>query len=138
MIQPAILRRRRAFLALTGRLALAAGCAPLSWAAGANPRIRAPKKKLLLDTDIGSDIDDAVALAYIVMQPDIDLLGITTATGESVKRAALARQITRQVGLDIPGYPGSRTSSCHCAASARCAASDRTTASSTPNVTAGP
>ena len=63
MIQPAILRRRRAFLALTGRLALAAGCAPLSWAAGANPRIRAPKKKLLLDTDIGSDIDDAVALA---------------------------------------------------------------------------
>lgn len=106
MIQPAILRRRRAFLALTGRLALAAGCAPLSWAAGANPRIRAPKKKLLLDTDIGSDIDDAVALAYIVMQPDIDLLGITTATGESVKRAALARQITRQVGLDIPVIPG--------------------------------
>ncbi|MBT7387533.1 MAG: hypothetical protein HN823_01280, partial [Gammaproteobacteria bacterium] len=74
MIQPDILRQRRAFLALTGRLALAAGCAPLSWAAGANPRIRAPQKKLLLDTDIGSDIDDAVALAYIVMQPEIDLL----------------------------------------------------------------
>ena len=34
--------------------------------------------KLLFDTDIGSDIDDAVALAYLLMQPSIDLLGITT------------------------------------------------------------
>jgi purine nucleosidase len=106
MIQPSIQRQRRTFLALTGHIALAAGYAPLVWAAGATPRIGRPKTKVLLDTDIGSDIDDAVALAYLVMQPEINLLGITTATGESVKRAALARQITRQVGLDIPVIPG--------------------------------
>ena len=47
--------------------------------------------KVLFDTDIGSDIDDAVALAYLVLRQDLQLLGITTATGEAAKRAALAR-----------------------------------------------
>lgn len=106
MFQRYIQLRRRAFLGLAGRLSLAAGYAPLSWASGAALTISKPKTKLLLDTDIGSDIDDAVALAYIVMRPDLELLGITTATGESVKRAALARQITQQAGLDIPVTPG--------------------------------
>jgi len=62
--------------------------------------------KVLFDTDIGSDIDDAVALAYLVLRQDLQLLGITTATGEAAKRAALARQITQQVGLSIPVLPG--------------------------------
>ena len=30
--------------------------------------------KLLLDTDIGSDIDDAFCLAYLLAQPECDLL----------------------------------------------------------------
>ena len=34
--------------------------------------------KVLLDTDIGSDIDDAVCLAYLLKQPQCELLGITT------------------------------------------------------------
>ena len=33
--------------------------------------------KVVLDTDIGSDIDDAVCLAYLLAQPECDLLGIT-------------------------------------------------------------
>ncbi len=33
--------------------------------------------KVLLDTDIGSDIDDAVCLAYLLAQPECNLLGIT-------------------------------------------------------------
>ena len=43
--------------------------------------------KVILDTDIGSDIDDAVCLAYLLAQPACDLLGITTVTGEPVRRA---------------------------------------------------
>ena len=39
-------------------------------------------QKILLDTDIGSDIDDAVALAYLLAQPECELLGITTVSGE--------------------------------------------------------
>ena len=37
---------------------------------------------VILDTDIGSDIDDAVALAYLLKQPRCELLGITTPSPE--------------------------------------------------------
>jgi purine nucleosidase len=62
--------------------------------------------KVLLDTDIGTDIDDAVCLAYLLLHPDCDLLGITTVTGEADKRAMLASAICRRAGRDIPIYPG--------------------------------
>jgi purine nucleosidase len=45
---------------------------------------------ILLDTDIGSDIDDAVALAYLLKQPRCDLLGINTVTGHSRSLASMA------------------------------------------------
>ena len=32
---------------------------------------------VILDTDIGSDIDDAVALAYLLRQPACELVGVT-------------------------------------------------------------
>lgn len=62
--------------------------------------------KVILDTDIGSDIDDAVALAYLLAQPQCELLGITTVTGEPVKRASLASAICKVAGKAIPIYPG--------------------------------
>src|SRR5215475_7194644 len=63
--------------------------------------------KVLLDTDIGSDIDDAVALAYLLAQPRCELLGITTVTGEAAKRAELASVLCRAAGKPrIPVYPG--------------------------------
>ena len=62
--------------------------------------------KLLLDTDIGSDIDDAVALAYLLSHPDCELLGITTVTGQAEQRASLASLLCRAAGRDIPIYPG--------------------------------
>lgn len=62
---------------------------------------------LLFDTDIGSDIDDAVALAYLLKQRDCQILGITTVSGDTVKRAALAEIICRAGGReDIPIYAG--------------------------------
>jgi purine nucleosidase len=64
------------------------------------------KEKLLLDTDIGSDIDDAVCLAYLLSQPQCDLLGITTVSGEPARRAMLASALCRVAGRDIPIYPG--------------------------------
>jgi purine nucleosidase len=64
------------------------------------------KEKILLDTDIGSDIDDAVCLAYLLANPDCDLMGITTVSGESYKRAMIANVICRAAGKDIPVYPG--------------------------------
>ena len=62
---------------------------------------------VLLDTDIGSDIDDAVALAYLLHQPRCELLGITTVTGEAHKRASLADAVCRVAGrTDVPIHVG--------------------------------
>ena len=71
----------------------------------ANPPAASPTK-LLFDTDIGSDIDDAVALAYLLIQPSIDLLGVTTVTGEARKRAALASRLITIAGQAVPIFPG--------------------------------
>ena len=62
--------------------------------------------KVLLDTDIGSDIDDAVCLAYLLAQPECELLGITTVTGEAHKRASLASALCRVAGKRVPIFPG--------------------------------
>lgn len=62
--------------------------------------------KVLLDTDIGSDIDDAVCLAYLLAQPQCELLGITTVTGEAEKRARMASALCRVAGRQVPIFPG--------------------------------
>lgn len=62
--------------------------------------------KVLLDTDIGTDVDDAVALTYLLSHPKCELLGTTTVTGEPEKRASLASILCKAAGKDIPIYPG--------------------------------
>jgi purine nucleosidase len=62
--------------------------------------------KVLFDTDIGSDIDDAVALAYLLAQPRCNLLGITTVSGQPIERAKLASAVSKTAGRDIPIIPG--------------------------------
>lgn len=64
-------------------------------------------EKILLDTDIGSDIDDAVCLAYLLANPDCDLLGITTVSGEVEKRAQMASVLCKIAGKQIPIFLGS-------------------------------
>jgi inosine-uridine nucleoside N-ribohydrolase len=63
-------------------------------------------KKILLDTDIGTDIDDAVCLAYLLAQPECDLLGVTTVTGRALERAQLVSALCKVAGKDIPILPG--------------------------------
>lgn len=63
--------------------------------------------KILLDTDIGTDVDDALCLAYLLANPNCDLLGITTVTGEPERRAMMASVMTHAAGKPgIPIYPG--------------------------------
>jgi purine nucleosidase len=62
--------------------------------------------KVLLDTDIGSDIDDAVCLAYLLANPECELLGITTVSGEADKRAQMASAMCTVARKAIPVYPG--------------------------------
>ncbi len=63
-------------------------------------------EKILLDTDIGGDIDDAICLAYLLREPQCKLLGITTVCGESEKRAAVADAICKAAGKDVPVIAG--------------------------------
>lgn len=58
--------------------------------------------KILLDTDIGGDIDDALCLAYLLREPRCQLLGITTVCGEAEKRAAVADAICQAAGRTVP------------------------------------
>ena len=60
------------------------------------------KKKILLDTDIGGDIDDSLCLAYLLSQPLCEVVGITTVGGEVEKRAMIADAICNAAGKKIP------------------------------------
>ena len=65
------------------------------------------KLKILFDTDIGTDIDDALALTFLLNEPRCELLGITTCTGEAEERAKLASMLCLHANRpDIPIYPG--------------------------------
>jgi len=65
------------------------------------------KVPLLFDTDIGGDIDDALALLYLLGQPRCELAGITTVSGQAVNRAKLIDAVCRAVGrTDIPIHAG--------------------------------
>ena len=58
----------------------------------------AAKIPIILDTDIGTDIDDAFTLALILHSPELDLLAVTTASGDTQARARLAAKLLREAG----------------------------------------
>lgn len=62
---------------------------------------------VLFDTDIGSNIDDALALAFLLRHPQCRLLGVTTVSGPVERRAACAAAICRAAGHDeVPIHCG--------------------------------
>ncbi len=68
------------------------------------------KIPVLVDTDIGTDIDDAFALALVARSPELQLLGVTTVSGDTQARARLAAKLLWVAGLRrVPvaaGTPG--------------------------------
>lgn len=61
---------------------------------------------VILDTDIGDDIDDAFALALILRSPELHLLGIETAYGDTELRARLVDRYLHAVGTSVPVTSG--------------------------------
>ena len=57
------------------------------------------KTDIWLDTDIGGDIDDALALALIMKSPELNLIGVTTSFNYAEKKARIARRL-----LDLGGF----------------------------------
>src|SRR5262245_21797624 len=67
---------------------------------------------VIFDTDIGTDIDDAYALAAILHRPELELLGVTTVSSDAVARARLAAKLLHVAGgrwEKVPVYAGTST-----------------------------
>ncbi len=65
------------------------------------------QQKVILDTDIGDDVDDAYALALLASLPNARILGVTTSFGETGKRAELAAKLLKVLGRpNVPVYAG--------------------------------
>jgi inosine-uridine nucleoside N-ribohydrolase len=75
-----------------------------SWAHGQTP------EKIIIDTDIGDDVDDAFALALAVKSPELRVLGVTTTFGDTEARAKIVDRFLGEVGRsDIPVLAGKAT-----------------------------
>ena len=67
-------------------------------------------QKVIFDTDIGDDIDDAFALALAVSSPKLQVIGVTTAWGDTELRARLTERFLKAMGHgDIPVAVGPKT-----------------------------
>jgi purine nucleosidase len=54
--------------------------------------------RILLDTDIGTDVDDALALAFALRHPEIDLAAVTTVSGDTHLRGQIAARLLALAG----------------------------------------
>lgn len=65
------------------------------------------KTRIIIDTDIGDDVDDAFAIALALVSPEIELVGVTTVYKNTTARAELALAVLEKYGRnDIPVYAG--------------------------------
>jgi len=83
------------FLAFCGRALAGAPAGPAAHAGAPIP--------VILDTDIGTDIDDTWALVMLLKSPELDLKLVTTDTGNTVYRARIVARLLEIAGrTDVP------------------------------------
>ena len=71
---------------------------------------RQARMKVVLDTDIGTDIDDAWALGYALKSPSFELLGVTVSDADTPQRAKMACKLLHRLGrTDVPVAVGRKT-----------------------------
>ncbi|MCU1427526.1 MAG: hypothetical protein JWL83_1526 [Actinomycetia bacterium] len=66
----------------------------------------ASRVRLWIDTDVGDDPDDAVALCAAARHPLVDLVGVSTVSGNVDRRADLARALLDELDNRAPVYAG--------------------------------
>jgi purine nucleosidase len=55
-------------------------------------------EKIIIDTDIGDDVDDAFAVALALRSPELQILGISTTFGDTETRAKLLDRLLGEAG----------------------------------------
>ena len=63
-------------------------------------------RRLVIDTDVGTDVDDLWTLAMVPGLPSLDLAAVTTVYGNTDLRARLASVALRSMGVVAPVYRG--------------------------------
>ena len=64
-------------------------------------------RRIVLDTDIGTDVDDALALALALASPEMELVAVTTVSGDVGLRARIAARLLALAGRpDVPVHAG--------------------------------
>jgi purine nucleosidase len=67
-------------------------------------------EKVIIDTDIGDDIDDAFAIALALKSPELEILGVSTTFGDTEARAKIVDRLLGEAGrTDIPVLTGAPT-----------------------------
>ena len=72
------------------------------------------KIKILIDTDIGDEIDDALAL-YLAMRKQFDIVGVTTVYKNTQERARITKMLLKRYGKgyeNVPVFAGCGTPLC--------------------------
>jgi purine nucleosidase len=66
-------------------------------------------RPVLLDTDLGSDVDDAIALALLLACPELRLVAVTTVSGDALGRAQASARLLGAAGRrDVEVCAGAR------------------------------
>lgn len=64
-------------------------------------------RRIVLDTDMGSDVDDALCLALALASPEVELVAVTHVAGDTQLRARISRRLLDLAGRsDVPVYAG--------------------------------
>src|SRR5215207_3314248 len=61
------------------------------------------RRPAILDTDIGTDVDDILALVLLARASEVQLVGVTTVYGDTLLRAKMVRHVLDRMGhSDVP------------------------------------
>jgi purine nucleosidase len=73
----------------------------------AQPASTASAGKVIIDTDIGDDVDDVFALGLVLSSPELKIVGVTSAWGDTALRSRMIDRLLCETGReDIPSLQG--------------------------------
>ena len=80
------------------RLCLLGIALTFAFAAHAAAAAQSPPAKVIIDTDVGDDVDDAFAIDLALASPELEILGISSAWGDTAMRARMLDRMLCETG----------------------------------------